>query len=60
MAYTKQKRFENFAYMTVMKTVLESELTPEEMNSPFLEDVCPDTKINLKNHIESLSKLMIS
>ena len=60
MAYTKQKRFENFAYMTVMKTVLESELTPEEINSPFLEDVCPDTKINLKNHIESLSKLMIS
>lgn len=60
MAYTKQKRFENFAYMTVMKTVLETELTPEEMNSPFLEDVCPDTKINLKNHIESLSKLMTS
>jgi hypothetical protein len=60
MAYTKQKRFENFAYMTVMKTVLETELTPEEMSSPFLEDVCPDTKINLKNHIESLSKLMTS
>lgn len=60
MAYTKQKRFEDFAYMTVMKTVLETELNTEEINSPFLEDVCPDTKINLKNHIESLSKLMNS
>lgn len=60
MAYTKEKRFQNFAYTSVMKTVLESELTPEELDSPFLEDVCPDTKINIKNHIVSLSKLMES
>lgn len=60
MAYSKQKRFSNFAYTSIMKTVLESELSSEELNSPFLEDVCPDTKINLKNHIDSLNKLMNS
>ena len=59
MAYTKERRFDNFAYESVMNTVLESELTTEELNSPFLEDVCPNTKINLKNHVDSLYKLMI-
>lgn len=59
MAYSKQKRFNNFHYIYIMKTILESELTQEELNSPFLEDVCPDTKINLKNHVDSLNKLVM-
>ena len=59
MAYTKKQRFDNFAYTSVMKTILENELTPDELNSPFLEDVCEDTKINLKNHTDSLYKLMV-
>ena len=59
MAYSKQKRFNNFAYESVMDTILKAELTQEEMNSPFLEDVCPNTKINLKNHTDSLAKFML-
>ena len=59
MAYSKTKRFNNFAYTSVMKTLLESELTLDELKSPFMEDVCPDPKINLKNHIDSLTRLMM-
>jgi hypothetical protein len=59
MAYTKKQRFDNFAYESIMKTLLEAELTPSELDSPFLEDVCPNTRINLKNHTDSLFNLMV-
>lgn len=59
MAYTKKQRFNNFAYESIMKTLLEAELTPSELDSPFLEDVCPNTRINLKNHTDSLFNLMV-
>lgn len=58
MAYTKDKRFENFAYEFIMNDVLNEELTEEEKKSPFMEDVCPDTKINLKNHVNSMINFM--
>jgi hypothetical protein len=58
MAYTKEKRFEKFAYETIMQTVLQSELPQEILDSPFLEDVCPNTKINPKHYVEEIVNLL--
>jgi len=58
MAYTKKQRFEKFAYETIMQTVLQSELSQEELDSPFLEDVCPNTKINPKHYVEEIVELL--
>ena len=57
MAYTKHQRFEKFAYESIMETIIQSEMSKEELESPFMEDVCPKTKINTKNYSEEISKL---
>lgn len=57
MAYTKHQRFEKFAYETIIETIIQSELSEKELESPFLEDVCPKTKINIKNYSTELNQL---
>lgn len=58
MSYSK--RFIDFAYATIMANVLKKELSKEELNSPFLEDVCPDPKISISKNIKDIQQLILS
>lgn len=58
MAYSK--RFIDFAYTTLMNDALKKELTKEELDSPFLEDVCPDPKISIAKNLKDIQQLILS
>ena len=58
MAYSK--KFIDFAYATIMNDILQKELPTEDLNSPFLEDVCPDPKISIAKNLKDIQQLIIS
>lgn len=58
MAYSK--KFIDFAYATIMNDILKKEMSKEDFESPFLEDVCPDPKISISKNIKDIQQLILS